>query len=829
MSRFPWRNTSEDIAEQSSSQWETPGGAQAKADKAQENAEKYSDEKLSQHVATGTHPAENIIESPARRFVSDTKIAAWDSKADGSLATQTTKGMMSPDDKAKLDKSTNNATASTIMMRDANGRAKVAAPSASDDIARKQEVDTVQNNLNLHTGNKDIHTSLEEKSKLAGIQAGAQVNQNAFAKINDLLAAAIQDGLTIKGGTGITITTNPITKELMITATGEATPGPHASSHITGGTDVIPDAVIDGNSGLMSGADAAFVRRDGETKTGAQSKADGAKQAAMEYTDEVVGQITPASIGAETPMGAQTKADEAQQAAEEYADSKDNLIKADYVRMPAWGGVTGGAAPDFTISLDPAPETIPDGFGVSFQAHADSDMPTLNINGLGASSVLDKPKGKPVKFETGKIYTVRKAGTDFLLDSGSAAGGAAVDGTIKIQARRTNNLKPNSMTVISRKYGDSYSTVMTMRSNINDMVMSLDGKFLYTTCYEDVVAKIRMFEIGDNGANYITSFNPFEGYQLNLQIATNVDGSLIAAVNTETAISVNNVEIYKRTFADGKYTFTKLILPSDNLANHQSIQSVGICQKTMDSFFVVVLTKAGNVYGYNVSLSAGYVTNATVDIQPSGSNPARLHCLNDIVAVIVNGAPTTYQCVGSSLKKRAYNNSFSFATSGLVDLAISPSKEFLIGSVPGLSRIISLPMDSLGNIIAGGVPEYYKVADNMRRVFINAEARSFISVYSDGTPKYFGIFRNSLIPAVGPGQGAAGGKIFLTTPDGKYSFLSGDSKDLLQMNNGYEAAKIERENEARYNSIGYAIDSTGGNGGTTSDFDMVLPAPYPSY
>ena len=38
-----------------------------------------------------------------------------------------------------------------IIQRDANGRAKVAAPSASDDIARKQEVDTVQTNLNTHT------------------------------------------------------------------------------------------------------------------------------------------------------------------------------------------------------------------------------------------------------------------------------------------------------------------------------------------------------------------------------------------------------------------------------------------------------------------------------------------------------------------------------------------------------------------------------------------------------------------------------------------------------------------------------------------------------
>lgn len=44
MSRYPWRDTSEDIAKQSDSQWETPAGAQEKADKALADANKYTDE-----------------------------------------------------------------------------------------------------------------------------------------------------------------------------------------------------------------------------------------------------------------------------------------------------------------------------------------------------------------------------------------------------------------------------------------------------------------------------------------------------------------------------------------------------------------------------------------------------------------------------------------------------------------------------------------------------------------------------------------------------------------------------------------------------------------
>ncbi|MNO36217.1 hypothetical protein D3C76_262840 [compost metagenome] len=43
MSRFPWKNTSEDIANQRPSQWETPSGAQEKANKAEQNAKDYTD------------------------------------------------------------------------------------------------------------------------------------------------------------------------------------------------------------------------------------------------------------------------------------------------------------------------------------------------------------------------------------------------------------------------------------------------------------------------------------------------------------------------------------------------------------------------------------------------------------------------------------------------------------------------------------------------------------------------------------------------------------------------------------------------------------------
>lgn len=87
-------------------------------------------------------------------------------------------------------------------------------------------------------------------------------NQNAFSTVavtgqGAVVADQASDTLTLIGGTGITISTIPGTDTITITATGEAVPGPHAASHVTGGADVIPTAVAGGNAGLMSGTDKA--------------------------------------------------------------------------------------------------------------------------------------------------------------------------------------------------------------------------------------------------------------------------------------------------------------------------------------------------------------------------------------------------------------------------------------------------------------------------------------------------------------------------------------------------------------------------------------------
>lgn len=291
MSRYPWRNTSEDISSQTPSQWETPGGAQKKADQAEKNSKDYTDKKMGEHVGKGgtahanavpngesgfmtgadkakldgvqagannyvhpvTHPPSIIAQDTYNRFVSDAEKATWNAKATTDEVTQSAKGLMSAADKVKLD----------------------------------------------------------------GVQEGAEVNQNAFSTLNNISASIKTDKVTFTGGTGITVTTDTNKKEIKITATGNATPGPHAETHLPGGTDVIPFATAT-TGGLMSPDNIKSITDQGASLDN--------------HISDNVKHITAAERDAwnakETPDGAQAKANQAEQNAKEYAAPKSHTHDA---------------------------------------------------------------------------------------------------------------------------------------------------------------------------------------------------------------------------------------------------------------------------------------------------------------------------------------------------------------------------------------------------------------------------------------------------------------------------------------------------------------------
>lgn len=143
----------------------------------------------------------------------------------------------------------------------------VTAAKTGPDVAKTAQVNALQQlhdalrlEFDNHKDNTVIHVTQSDKDKLYSIEPGAEVNQSAFSTVRapgqpDVNAISKTDHINMVGGTGIIVTTDPESKEVKFTATTEAVPGPHAETHITGGTDVIPDAQSGGKSGLMSGYD----------------------------------------------------------------------------------------------------------------------------------------------------------------------------------------------------------------------------------------------------------------------------------------------------------------------------------------------------------------------------------------------------------------------------------------------------------------------------------------------------------------------------------------------------------------------------------------------
>lgn len=93
--------------------------------------------------------------------------------------------------------STSAATASSLMLRDADGRSKVAAPAAADDIARKAEADAVQTNLNSHSGetaagthgstvaataNRAVHRDANGRAQIAAPSADADIANRGWVR-----------------------------------------------------------------------------------------------------------------------------------------------------------------------------------------------------------------------------------------------------------------------------------------------------------------------------------------------------------------------------------------------------------------------------------------------------------------------------------------------------------------------------------------------------------------------------------------------------------------------------------------------------------------------
>ncbi|MED5019334.1 hypothetical protein P9847_18695 [Paenibacillus chibensis] len=439
MSRYPWRDTSEDIAGQSGSQWETPGGAQVKADKAQENAESYTDEKLGLHVGKGgvaQHAIANVTTGEAGFIDAKMyeKVVNLDPSLDGSVATPSKKGLMSKEDKQILDAASPEVTGGAIVKRTATGTFKAASPVNPTDVARKAEVDDVQKGLTDHKNNADVHLKTGDRLKLDTLKEGAEPNQLAFSKVNTISAKSKTDTVLLKNGVGITISDNPNTNEITITATGEAAPGPHAETHLDGGSDPIPNAT-ETHSGLMAPTDKAKLNGIDEYANNYQHPP--THPATMIVEDEEHRFVSDAKLAEleakESVAGAQEKADAAEIAAEEYTDRMAVTPLNEHAGNWTMHEAQAEVAASQTIIMVNAPgvsDPPPDGMRVTIYAKGDAGAnPKIKFSSEGTQyPLLVKKAGDPVVMKTGLIYSFVKQGTDFLLASGS--GSASTTGTV---------------------------------------------------------------------------------------------------------------------------------------------------------------------------------------------------------------------------------------------------------------------------------------------------------------------------------------------------------------------------------------------------------------
>ncbi|QGZ17126.1 minor tail protein [Arthrobacter phage DrYang] len=188
------------------------------------------------------------------------------------LATAAVDGAMAKADKAKLDAASAAATANTIVMLDASGRAKVANPSASTDIANKSYVDTqdaTKANVSHSHDAADVSSGTFNPARLPAATTTAAGSMSAAdkVKLNNASAAATANTIVMLDANGRAAVANPTlageiaNKSYVDTQVGTRAPSAHTHpwSDISSGvpTSFTPSAHVHAAADVTSGTFAA--------------------------------------------------------------------------------------------------------------------------------------------------------------------------------------------------------------------------------------------------------------------------------------------------------------------------------------------------------------------------------------------------------------------------------------------------------------------------------------------------------------------------------------------------------------------------------------------
>jgi len=232
----------------------------------------------------------------------------------------------------------------------ADGAASAASTAQSAAAVAKQSADTAQDAADAAQERADAAYTLAEQ--------GGGSSGPGFGSINGVQAAVPNDSITFAAGTGMAVSTDPETKTVTYTAQGTSAPGAHAETHITGGSDPIPNAVAGGNSGLMSGTD--------------KSKLNGIASGANNYTHPAT--HPPSIIEQDSTNRFVTDAEKTTWNAkvsqtELTTHTNDTVIHVTQADKDKWNTGTGGGGGGTTASaiyyVDPAGSDTNDGLSTT--------------------------------------------------------------------------------------------------------------------------------------------------------------------------------------------------------------------------------------------------------------------------------------------------------------------------------------------------------------------------------------------------------------------------------------------------------------------------------
>ncbi len=207
--------------------------------------------------------AANVEETTAQRFVSDTEKAAWNAKQNALGFT--------PENVA------NKGVANGYAELDATGKVPATQlPSYVDDVLEytsQANFPAMGETGKIYIAQDTNKTYRWSGSAYAEISASIALGETSATAYRGDRGKIAYDHSQIAHAPSTAQKNSDITKaEIEAKLTGvisshshaSGTPTAHATTHITGGTDVIPNAVSSGNAGLMSGADKAKL--DGLSK-----------------------------------------------------------------------------------------------------------------------------------------------------------------------------------------------------------------------------------------------------------------------------------------------------------------------------------------------------------------------------------------------------------------------------------------------------------------------------------------------------------------------------------------------------------------------------------